>query len=290
MKPKQNYDSYKELRKFNSSSTEQNAMDLYDIDLSSFSKNPYTYIKSIYFLELSTLIVFFLRKTGITPNFFSLLTAGSAIVGGLLILSSNLYLLLLGLFFLFNGYVFDWCDGLLARVTNQSSLTGSILDPWSSHSFALAFKVFLGLYVAEHTSSMFFYLVPFVVFFNAIDIKTYFQATMFTDLVGKTLSIKSKTISDSSDNAVTKPDNVRGFLGKYLKYVLFVSTFPDDRSRTIDLVCLLVLIEHVFDLKFVWPIFILMVLKELFRFIINVFFVLRTDWCESKVEQGVNSR
>lgn len=274
--------SYKDLRKFNYDYQAEDILKSAGIDITSFIKNPYTYLKSKYFLELSTLIVYFLKKTSISPNIVSLFSSLSAIIGGLLILSPNLYALVFGLFFFFNGYVFDWCDGLLARVTGQSSLTGSILDPWSTHFFALAFKLFIGLYVATYTSSLFFYLVPFVVFFTAVDIKTYFQSTMFVDLTEKNLKIRDDIIEVVHDDEV-KLDGVKNFVGKNLKYMLFLSAFPDDRARTIDLICLLIIIEQYFNVNIIWLIFVLMVLKELIRFLIHVLFVIRSGWVEGKV-------
>ena len=278
--------SYKDLRKFNYEYQTEDILKSFGIDITSFIKNPYTYFKSKYFLELSTLIVYFLRKSSITPNIVSLFSSLSAIIGGILILSPNPYLLVLGLFFFFNGYVFDWCDGLLARVTEQSSLTGSILDPWSTYFFAVAFRLFIGLYVATYTSSLFFYLVPFVVFFSAVEIKTYFQSTMFVDLTEKNLKVRDDINEADLENDEVKLDAVKIFVGKSLIYMLFLSAFPDDRARTIDLICLLILIEQYFNVNIIWLIFVIMVLKEFFRFLIHILFVIRSGWVESKVESN----
>ena len=278
--------SYKDLRKFNHEYQTQDVMNLYSIDINSFSKNPYTYLKSRYFLELSTIIVYFLRKSNITPNIISFCTALSGIIGGIFILTTNPNLIVLGLFFFFNGYVFDWCDGLLARVTGKSWLTGKYLDDWSTHFFALAFRLFIGLYVATNTSSLFFFFVPFVIFLSAIDIKTYFQSLMFTDLQVKKLKFRNYKIKPLKENNRIKLNNAKDFVEKYLKHVLFLSSFLDDRSRTIDLVCLLILFEQFFNLKIVWLYFVLLLLKEFFRFIINVLTVIRSGWYENKIESN----
>ena len=278
--------SYKALRKFNHEYQTQDVLNLYSIDINSFVQNPYTYLKSRYFLELSTLIVYFLRNSKISPNLVSFCTALSAIIGGILILTTNPYLIILGLFFFFNGYVFDWCDGLLARVTRRSWLTGKYLDDWSTHFFALAFRLFIGLYVASNTSSLFFYFVPFIVFFSAIEIKTYFQSLMFTDLLSKNLALKNDKTHSETENDKVKSDSAKDFVEKYLKNILFLSSFLDDRSRTIDMVCLLIFLEQFFNLKIVWLYFVLLILKEIFRFIINVLIVVRDGWYENKVEHN----
>lgn len=276
--------SYKILRKFNYEYVIDEIQETYSIDLTSFIKNPYTYLKSRYFLELSTLIIYFLRKTNITPNMVSLLTPLSAIIGGILILLPDPYLLCLGLFLIINGYVFDWCDGLLARVNKQSSLTGKILDDWSTHFFALAFRLSIGLYVATHTNSLFFYLVPLIVFLPAINIKIYFQSSMFDDLLRNKLKLKKNNNQSNFNNNETKSNNPKDYLGKYLKYILFLSSFLDDRSRNIDFFCFLIFIEKYLNLDIVWLIFISMILKELLRSIINITFIIKSGWCETKVE------
>ena len=275
--------SYKVLRKFNYEYQINDVQNTYGIDITSFTKNPYTYIKCRYFVELSTLIVFFLRRTNISPNIMSLLTAFSAIIGGILILFPYPYLITFGLFFFFNGYVFDWCDGLLARVMGRASLTGKMLDDWSTHSFVIAFKLFIGLYVASYTSDLFFYIVPLIVFFSAINIKTYFQSLMFEDLIKKNLKIKRINQSNIQNHEVDI-DSAKDFFSKNLKLTHFLSSFLDDRSRTIDLTCLLILIEQFLSVHIVWLVFIFMIMKEFFRFLINMFFVIMSGWCESKVE------
>ena len=74
---------------------------------------------------------------------------------------------------------------------------------------------------------------------------------MFTDLQVKKLKFRNYKIQK------IKLDNAKDFVEKYLKHVLFLSSFLDDRSRTIDLVCLLILFEQFFNLKIVWLYFVL---------------------------------
>ena len=61
--------SYKILRKFNYEYVIDEIQETYSIDLTSFIKNPYTYLKSRYFLELSTLIIYFLRVDIVIFNY-----------------------------------------------------------------------------------------------------------------------------------------------------------------------------------------------------------------------------
>ena len=109
---------------------------------------------------------------------------------------------------------------------------------------------------------------------------------MFTDLQAKKLKFRNNKIQPVTENNSIKLDNAKDFVEKHLKHVLFLSSFLDDRSRTIDLVCLLIFFEQFFNLKIVWLYFVLLLLKELFRFIINVLTVIRSGWYENKIESN----
>ena len=100
------------------------------------------------------------------------------------------------------------------------------------------------------------------------------------------IAILNDTHSGIRNSSQIFLDNAKDFVEKHLKHVLFLSSFLDDRSRTIDLVCLLIFFEQFFNLKIVWLYFVLLLLKEFFRFIINVLTVIRSGWYENKIESN----
>jgi hypothetical protein len=277
---------YFEMRNMHYENQFSDVLKISGIDLNSWRNNPYTFLKARYFLELSCIIVYFLQKTTISPNTISLLTAFSGVFGGILLLFPTDKLYILGLFFFFHGYVFDWCDGLLARVTNQTSLTGKIFDPWGSHVFALCFRLSFGFYLALHTSEIFFFLAPFVLFFIAIDIKTFFQSSLFFELTTESIKLKDKSKKLAyydKDYHHKQSDDVKLFVGKYYKYIKNISLLPDDRARTVDFICLLILVEQHFNLHVSWFIFILMIIKDSCRFFVHLGLIKSGLWVDSKV-------
>ena len=100
----------------------------------------------------------------------------------------------------------------------------------------------------------------------------------------KNRKIKKHEKDDSLERDVDYTVSKKSFFGDRLKYLMFLLAFPDDRSRSIDLICLFILVEHFFDLKVVWLVFLLMVVKELLRFAYNLLAVLRSAWWENKFE------
>ena len=65
------------------------------VDINDWLKNPYTFLKSKYFIETSALIVFFAQFTKITPNNLTTLYIILGFLGGLFLASNNNYLIVL---------------------------------------------------------------------------------------------------------------------------------------------------------------------------------------------------
>ena len=83
--------------------------------------SPYHCLKVRFFLELSALFVFFLQYTPIKPNFLTILYVIAGIAGALLLGSAQENLIIAGVIVFFLYGIFDWSDGLLARVTKKIS-------------------------------------------------------------------------------------------------------------------------------------------------------------------------
>ena len=116
--------------------------------------SPYHCLKVRFFIDLSALFVFFLQYTPIKPNLLSVLYVVSGIVGALLLGSTEENLIIAGVIIFFLYGIFDWMDGLLARVTKKMSTLGSVLDPWSGYVGSFSFLIGLGLYLFNATQEM----------------------------------------------------------------------------------------------------------------------------------------
>ena len=65
-----------------------------------WANSPYSALKSRYYIETSSIIVFILQYTKITPNFLTLTYAFLGAISGILLASNNSNLILISLFLL----------------------------------------------------------------------------------------------------------------------------------------------------------------------------------------------
>ena len=94
--------------------------------------NPYTCFKSRVYMELSAILVYLLLKTSIHPNTVSVCYMILGIMGGVLLAIPIKATILFSILIFFLKGVLDWSDGHLARIKEQTSITGEILDPYAS--------------------------------------------------------------------------------------------------------------------------------------------------------------
>ena len=103
---KNNYrDRIKSAKKFNP-----------PIDIKNWSSNPYTFLKSIYYIETSSLIVYLSQFIKITPNQLTAIYIIMGFFAGLLLSLNNEILNITALILFFTRGTFDWSDGVLARI------------------------------------------------------------------------------------------------------------------------------------------------------------------------------
>ena len=76
----------------------------WETDPNDWKKNPYTFIKSRYFIELGSFLIFIILKLrlNLSANALTLLYAFSGPVAALLLLFENSYLIFLSLFIFFS--------------------------------------------------------------------------------------------------------------------------------------------------------------------------------------------
>lgn len=150
------------------------ASSVYGVDLKNWRKNPYTFLKSVFYIETSAVLVFFLVKTRIHPNTVTLIYALLGVIGGILLSIPNNLAIFLAIFIFFSKGILDWSDGPLARMTKRTSLNGEVLDPWGALIGSLGFQVGLGFYVALHSGSIiYFYLLVIILALRAGNIRSF---------------------------------------------------------------------------------------------------------------------
>lgn len=228
---------------------------LFDID--TWRQNPYSCFKARIYIELSTIFAFFLQFTKFTPNHISLFYCLSGIIAGVFLISNNSILMVIGLIiFVLKGSI-DWTDGLIARMKNITSSVGHVLDSWGSHIGSLSFISSIGIYCFNNTNeNIYLFLIILVLFLKVIDFKYFAYHQLFYEILNKQLNLK--TIKNNNENEIKKQNSF---------FVLFIKNFMDDRSRTVDLICFLILLEIIYNINFFSNIiFGLYILKSIILF------------------------
>jgi len=253
---------------------------VYSVDLKNWRRNPYTYLKSIFYIEMSAILVFVLLKTRIHPNTVTLTYALCGVIGGILLSIPTNLTILLAIFIFFTKGILDWADGPLARLTKRTSVIGEVLDPWGALINSLGFQLGLGFYIAIHSGNIIYlYLIAIILALRVGNIRTftyqYFAGELVDGSRERKAGLEPKTYENTSQSK-------QGTGRVLLRLMNFVRDFLDDRARSVDFICLLILIEILFPGVFVtWLVVWALAVKHLLIFLGGIFLALRRNWIEN---------
>ena len=94
----------------------------------------------------------------------------------------------------------DWTDGLIARIKNQTSPVGHILDTWGSHIGNISLITSIGVYCFNLTNnSIYLFFTILILFLKIIDFKFFAYHQLFYEVLNKKINIKSY-ISEENEN------------------------------------------------------------------------------------------
>jgi phosphatidylglycerophosphate synthase len=236
--------SYSEVRDGNYSYHSSVDLVKHDVNPDDWRANPYTYLKSRYYIELSSLVAFLFLKFGLSANSATIIYICLGLTGSIFIATGNDLLIYTGIIFLFNKGVFDWADGQIARWSNQASLKGHILDLYGARFISLCFNSSLGIYCYQELGNEQFLLATIVYIFCAATlVRSYASDLILREIsVGKIFVIQDQEIFhrkiDSTEAAL--PQSTFSNLIRRFKFLLSIF---DDRARSTDLILLIILIE-----------------------------------------------
>jgi len=250
--------------------------------LDDWKRNPYTFLKMRFYMEVSSVLIYWFLRVGIKPNTLTMIYISCGIVGGVLLSIPMKITIYLALFIFFSKSIIDNCDGHVARITNRVSLTGGILDNYGSLINSLGFWGGFGFYLAHYTgSNIFYYLIPVLFFFYAADLHQYasYQIVHYAAWDRKKIHCVNSSIGYGAIKSSYRL--VRGAIYIFEYFCNFIQNkFPDDRARTVDLVCTFIILELHSEFFISWILFILFFLKKFILFIFSVHAIVNKNWVD----------
>ena len=279
--------SLREIRDTQYSYQIKDAWENYKIDINDFKSNPYTFLKWRFYLETSSLLLYFLVRTNIKPNHISLFYAFLGILT-LLFLGlpvENKIFLYLGLLIAFSKTIIDACDGYIARLKNQKSISGFVLDPYGAYINMIGFQSGMGFYLANtYDKNIFLYLTFLIPFCCAIRFKNYAYTNILNEI------IENKDYIDSKHPSIKKSDQINSNLTKleksnFRKIYKFIMNIFDDRARSVDLIIIFFLIEINFNLRLIEYVFYFLISKHLIIVFVSLFVYSNSGRLEEKINK-----
>ena len=239
-------------------------------------------------MEVAPWLAYLAMKVNIHPNTVTTIYAIMGILGGIFIAVPLKWLVLAGIFLFYFRGCLDWADGLLARATGQTTITGDCLDPYGAHTGWVALWTGMGLYVANQTGeNVFFYLAPIAPITVALNAGWYAHNVLYGKYVVKGVRDyllneegQSRSSSNSSDAMTRNPKLVQ------------VMTFLNEKvfahhAGSVDLVCLIILIELFVSISISWIIYLAFLSWHILFFVATFYVVARGGWVENELEEKV---
>ena len=266
---------YSRLRKLHWSDQKKILKNKFNININEFISQPYSFFKTVLYIEMSSILVFFIQNTIITPNALSISYAILGLLSGVFLATNNENFILAGLIIIFLKGIIDWSDGLLARISKKTSLLGSILDEWGGLIGAYSFIFGFGFYLYNiNSEKIFIFLTIFILAIRSLDLKNFFYFTTTYKLYNNEIhKIEHKKLSNKKKE---KKYNVEKFI-YYIKVIF--QNFLDDRARSIDFICFLIFLDIFYiEITFLKYIFFVLALKYAVLFIGSFYLIYFKDY------------
>ncbi len=235
---------------------------LFEFNIDDWKSNPYSCLKARVYIELSSIFAYLTQFTSLTANHISLIYCVFGIIAGVFLASNIDALMIIGLVIFFLKGSVDWTDGLVARIKNQTSSIGHILDTWGSHIGTMALISSLGIYCFNKTTNEIFLILTIIILFlKIIDFKLFAYHQLFYEILNNEIKL-SKNEQDENKNI--KEDSL---------IVLIIKNFMDDRARTVDLICFLIFLEIIYNFNYFSKIILILYFLKAIILFIGIFYI-----------------
>jgi len=248
--------NYKEIRDYQYSS-QININKSLGININDFKFSFYTFLKSRFYIEASVFLIFLSIKLNLKPNFLTSIYFVLGIIGGVFLSISyqSDYFLIIGVLIFFSKGIFDWSDGGLARITKRTSDFGIFFDSWSGKMGYISFVSGFSFYLFNFSNYYGFNSLIFIIF-------------LIIFLICKSMEVNFINNENFINKNYKKKFKKLNRLDKLKKKFNLLKNLFDDRARSIDLICLLMIINLKYNVFLVLSIiFCFIVLKSIISLI-----------------------
>lgn len=247
----------------------------------------YRKFKATLYMEVAPWLAYLFMKAKVRPNTVTVVYAVMGILGGIFLAIPIKWFILAGIIFFFFRPFLDWSDGLLARATNQTSITGDVLDPYGALTGWVALWAGMGLYVASKSGEViFFYLTPIIPSIFALNIILFGQSRLYDNHIVEAIRnyIPKKQNNDmmligANSDLVTKYPRIA-------KIMRTIGKIFEHNARTVDLICLVILLELLLPDFFIsWILFLAFLVWQIVFFLAQFYRVAHGGWAEKELQE-----
>lgn len=267
----------------------------------------YRKFKAKLYMNVSAVLVYLLMRTKIKPNTITVVYAIMGILGGIfLAIPLKLSILIAIILFYFRPFL-DWTDGPLARVTKQTSTTGAILDSYGALAGWIPLWVGMGLYLVNKSwgNTVFIspditfvtsaiikninYLVPVIPTLFAIDLmQCAYVELCHSKYMRETICNYAENQADR--NSILNREDLDNGAEDYAKVKRFVrqgGRIFEHNARTVDIICLILLLELLFPVFISWLLFLAFLLWRIIIFVGRFYIVAKGGWVEKELQSKI---
>lgn len=243
----------------------------------------YRKFKAKLYMNVSPWLVYLFMKARIRPNTVTVVYALMGILGGIFLAIPIKWFILAGIILFYFRPFLDWSDGLLARTTKQTSITGDVLDPYGAHTGWIALWAGMGLYLASKSGeAIFFYLTPIIPAILAMSIFSSAKNRLYDKHMVKAIHdyVSTKQIQVSvqaNSHVATKHPRVA-------QVVLFIERRFEHNAGFVDLICLIILLELFLPIFISWVLFLAFLIWRIVFFFASFYLVAKGGWVEKELQ------
>lgn len=244
---------------------------------------PYAYrkIKVVIYVNVCAWLIYLFMKLKVKPNTLTAVYALMGLLGGFLLAMPSHTMVLIGVSFFYFRPFLDWADGPLARETNQTSLTGDILDSYAAPLGWVALWSAMGLYLGRTTHPIFYSLAPLAPFFFAVDI----YAIARERLIYHHLKCGDNSAHRKGRSIATQPSAVDSNNSGLRRIKRAVDAVFEHNSRTLDIICYVLLIEVIFSVSIIWAYYLSFLCWQGCVFTMRLFALYKGGWAEAQFDE-----